>query len=220
MQGLRWRYTEWVWPTRVSSTFHHACRLWILQAKDGKQRESWKTTYLKTVHIVCINSDIRIAKVCTHSNQKSHQECSKQLTTDYFSPSTSSAWSNFNGKCPLFRAKKQIHCRISTDCDVWACIKSQRFTCTQKQLWQDLHNSFLNREVQIWAQISIYRCIFLVRSKVNCKRLWISLLTSFTNMQYVSTKLSLEHVKIGTLTVYRHLNQGWQQFENSVLSRI
>ena len=85
MQGLRWQYTEWVWPTKVSSTFHHARRLWILQAKDEKQRESWKTTYLKTVHTICTNSDVRIAKVYTHSNQKSHQECSKQLTTGYHS---------------------------------------------------------------------------------------------------------------------------------------
>ena len=38
-------------------------------------------TYLKTVHAVCTNRDVRIGKVYTHSNQKSHQEHSKQLTT-------------------------------------------------------------------------------------------------------------------------------------------
>ena len=39
---------------------------------------------LKSVHVVCMNClNVCIAKVYTYSNQKSHQECSKQLTTGY-----------------------------------------------------------------------------------------------------------------------------------------
>ena len=49
------------------------------------QRESWKTACLKTVHVLCTNSNVRITKVYTHSNQKSRPECSKQLTTGYHS---------------------------------------------------------------------------------------------------------------------------------------
>ena len=48
----------------------------------------------------------------------------------------------------------------------------------------------------------MYRLEALYR---NCKGLWISLLTMFTNIQYISTKLLLGHIKIGTLTVYHHL---------------
>ena len=51
---------------------------WILQEKGRKtQRKSWKTTYLKTVHVICTNSNVHIAKIYTHSNQKSCWECSK-----------------------------------------------------------------------------------------------------------------------------------------------
>ena len=45
----------------------------FLQAKDkNTQRESRKMTYLKTMHVVCMNSDIHITKVYTQSSQKSH----------------------------------------------------------------------------------------------------------------------------------------------------
>ena len=54
-------------------------------AGEGRktQRESRKTAYLKTVHVVCTNSDVCIAEVYVHSDQKSRRECCKQPTTIY-----------------------------------------------------------------------------------------------------------------------------------------
>ena len=181
--------SEWAQHFTMHADFRF-CR-----QKDEKTHRGrvgkWSTyMYLKTVHVVCTNSDVHVYTLpkSTHiltknlvENAVNNQQLATILT---FSTSNRSARSDFSKECPMFGEKsynKQIHCRVSTDCRVWACIKSQRFTHTQKRLWQDLCNSFLNRKVQIWTQISIYRCAFLVRSIVNCKRLWISLLTSFTN---------------------------------------
>ena len=103
------------------------------------QRESWKATYLKTVYIVCTNMDVCISKVYTHSNQKSWQECTKQLTYlltfstiltlhSYHSlPSQlvlgPHKW--YSAKCPSFGEKaitSKSTVEFSADCHVWACI--------------------------------------------------------------------------------------------------
>ena len=59
---------------------------------SGFAGEGWKNTegelennIPETVHVVCMISDVRVAKVYTHSSQKSHRDRSKQLTSGYHS---------------------------------------------------------------------------------------------------------------------------------------
>ena len=102
----------------------------------------------------------------TQSNQKSCREYSKQLTTGYtiltYPTSTRSAWSDFSRKCPLFGEKKILQANpLSVEIPLTAMLSLYKFYLCSKRLWQDLCNLFLNREVQIWAQISIIQMCIL-----------------------------------------------------------
>lgn len=65
----------------VNSTVHHACKIWILQAKEEKQGELEMTT----VYVVCTNSKVHTANVYTQSSQKSRCIAVNNLTIRYHS---------------------------------------------------------------------------------------------------------------------------------------